>query len=274
MGNESQKEFWNGPAGDVWVEAQEIMDRMLAPLSEATLAAAMPKPGERIIDVGCGCGATSLALAESGATVWGLDISQVMLERARSRAEGNDNIVFSVKDAATVDYDPEYDLIFSRFGVMFFSDPKAAFANLRSALLANGRLAFVCWQSPKENLFMSVAAKAASPFMSAPEPQDPRAPGPFAFAEKAWTTEILESAGFSNISITSLTPSLSVGQNLEEAMYFQARVGPLARAIAELDETVQLQAKQAVSEALLEYETDDGIVIPSAAWLVQAFNSS
>ena len=108
MGNESQKEFWNGPAGDVWVEAQEIMDRMLAPLSEATLAAAMPKSGERIIDVGCGCGATSLALAESGATVWGLDISEVMLERARSRAEGNDNIVFSVKDAATADYDPEY----------------------------------------------------------------------------------------------------------------------------------------------------------------------
>lgn len=274
MSNEAQKDFWNGPAGDVWVEAQEIMDRMLAPLSDAALTAASPQPGERVVDVGCGCGATTLAVAQAGASAWGVDISQPMVERARSRTAGLDNIAFSVKDAAIADYDPEHHLVFSRFGVMFFDDPKAAFGNLRSALVDRGRLVFVCWQSPRENLFMSVAGRAARPFMPASEPQDPRAPGPFAFADSEWTEEILHGVGFSDISITSLTPSLSVGKTLDEAMYFQARVGPLARALSELDESVQAEAKQAVRDALSEFETDEGVVIPSAAWLVQAVNRS
>jgi len=270
--NEEQKEFWNGPAGDVWVEAQEIMDRMLAPLSDAALSAAAPLSGERVIDIGCGCGATTLAIAESGASVWGVDISAPMLARARARTAELDNVTFSVNDASTADYNAEHHLIFSRFGVMFFDDPKAAFSNLRSALVGGGRLAFVCWQSPEKNPFMSVAGRAAQPFLPESEPQDPCAPGPFAFADPHWIEEVLDNAGFSDVNITSLNPHLAVGKTLDESMYFQARVGPLARALSELDESLQAEAKQAVRDALSGYETDDGVILPAAAWLVQAIN--
>ena len=272
MTNEEQKEFWNGPAGDVWVEAQEIMDRMLSPLSDAALSAAAPLSGERVIDIGCGCGATTLAIAESGASVWGVDISAPMLARARARTAELDNVTFSVNDASTADYNAEHHLIFSRFGVMFFDDPKAAFSNLRSALVGGGRLAFVCWQSPEKNPFMSVAGRAAQPFLPESEPQDPCAPGPFAFADPHWIEEVLDNAGFSDVNITSLNPHLAVGKTLDESMYFQARVGPLARALSELDESLQAEAKQAVRDALSEYENDDGVILPAAAWLVQAIN--
>ena len=272
MTNEEQKEFWNGPAGDVWVEAQEIMDRMLSPLSDAALSAAAPLSGERVIDIGCGCGATTLAIAESGASVWGVDISAPMLARARARTAELDNVTFSVNDASTADYNAEHHLIFSRFGVMFFDDPKAAFSNLRSALVGGGRLAFVCWQSPEKNPFMSVAGRAAQPFLPESEPQDPCAPGPFAFADPHWIEEVLDNAGFSDVNITSLNPHLAVGKTLDESMYFQARVGPLARVLSELDESLQAEAKQAVRDALSGYETDDGVILPAAAWLVQAIN--
>ena len=272
MTNEEQKEFWNGPAGDVWVEAQEIMDRMLSPFSDAALSAATPLSGERVIDIGCGCGATTLAIAESGASVWGVDISAPMLARARARTAELDNVNFSVNDASTADYNAEHHLIFSRFGVMFFDDPKAAFSNLRSALVGGGRLAFVCWQSPEKNPFMSVAGRAAQPFLPESEPQDPCAPGPFAFADPHWIEEVLDNAGFSDVNITSLNPHLAVGKTLDESMYFQARVGPLARALSELDESLQAEAKQAVRDALSGYETDDGVILPAAAWLVQAIN--
>ncbi len=272
MTNEAQKEFWNGSAGDVWVEAQGVMDYMLAPLSDATIAAAAPQSNEKIIDVGCGCGATTLAIAESGASVWGVDISEPMVARARDRAVDLDNISFSVADASLVKYAPEHHLIFSRFGVMFFDDPEAAFSNLRSALVQGGRLTFVCWQSPKQNPFMSVAGKAVRRYMPESEQRDPREPGPFAFADRSWIIEILGRAGFSDIVITSLTPDLTLGKTLDESMYFQTRVGPVARVLAELDESLQVKAKQAVQEALSEYVTDAGVILPSAAWLVQAKN--
>ena len=273
MSNETQIEFWNGPAGDVWVEAQELMDQMLAPLSDAALGAAAPLSGEKVIDIGCGCGATTLAISQSGASVQGVDISVPMVARARDRTVDQENVTFSVADASVAEFGAEHDLLFSRFGVMFFDDPRAAFSNLRSALVEGGRLVFVCWQSPKKNPFMSVAGRAAQPYMPEPDPQDPRAPGPFAFSDSNWVTEILDGSGFSGITVSSLTPNLTVGKNIDEAMYFQSRVGPLARVLAELDEATQVKAKQAVREALSEYETKDGVILPAAAWLVQAKSS-
>ena len=270
MSNEAQSEFWNGPAADVWVQAQTYMDEMLEPLSQLAVGRAALADGERAIDVGCGCGDTSFALAGAGGSVWGLDISAPMVARAKERAEGVHNVAFSVGDAAVQSYTPDHDLIFSRFGVMFFSDPKAAFTHMRSALVEGGRLVFVCWQVPKENLWMSVAGRAAQPFMPPAEAQDPRAPGPFAFADPDWVSEILADAGYSNIAIESITPDLRVGGDVEEAMYFQSRIGPLARAVAELDEDTRAQANDAVRAALDEYVTSEGVVLRSAAWLVSA----
>jgi len=271
--NEAQREFWNGAAGDVWVEAQIQMDAMLKPISDLGIAKAAAKSGERVVDIGCGCGDTTLALAESGASVWGVDISENMLVHAKTRRGDRTNVAFSVADAAVQDYTPDHDLVFSRFGVMFFEDPKAAFANIRTGLKSDGRLVFLCWQSPKENLWMSVAGRAARPFLPPAEQTDPRAPGPFAFADKDWIEEILTSAGYANIAIESVTPDLKVGDTVEEAMYFQGRIGPMARALAELDEDKRTQAMQAVREALGEYQTDQGVWIRSAGWLVSATNS-
>jgi len=273
MSNEAQNEFWNGPAGDVWVEAQEYMDGMLEPLSRLALDKAAPAQGERAIDVGCGCGGTSFALAESGAAVWGLDISTPMVTRARERAENRENVAFSVGDAATQNYTPDHNLIFSRFGVMFFDDPKSAFINMRSALVEGGRLVFLCWQTPQENLWVSVAGRAVQPYLPAADAPDPRAPGPFAFADPDWIREILDAAGYSDIAIESRSPDLNIGSTVEEAMYIQGRIGPLARAIAEMDEATQQKAKAAVRAALAEHQTDTGVVLRSATWLVSARNA-
>ncbi|MEM8769993.1 MAG: methyltransferase domain-containing protein, partial [Pseudomonadota bacterium] len=160
ISNKAQRDFWNGAAGDVWVEAQEIMDGVLEPLSTAVLQAAAAQTGERVIDIGCGCGDTSFALAETGAEVWGLDISTPMIARARERAAGLERVAFSVGDAATQDYSTDHDLLFSRFGIMFFENPIAAFKQLRCALVPGGRVVFICWQAPKENRWLSIAGQA------------------------------------------------------------------------------------------------------------------
>jgi ubiquinone/menaquinone biosynthesis C-methylase UbiE len=246
---------------------------MLEPLSRLAIEKAGLAAGQRAIDVGCGCGGTSLALAERGGAVWGLDISAPMVARAKERADSHANIAFSVGDAAAHAYTPDHQLIFSRFGVMFFDDPKAAFANLRTALTPEGRLVFICWQVPRENLWMSVAGRAVQPFLPEAEAQDPRAPGPFAFADPDWIHEILDAAGFTNVEIESITPDLRVGSSVEEAIHFQSRIGPLARAVAELDEATRAQANEAVHAALTEHLGEDGVVLRSAAWLVSAGNA-
>ena len=176
MSNQEQIDYWNGNAGTTWVDSQERMDKMLAPLTSPLLARANAAPGERILDVGCGCGDTSLQLAASGASVWGVDISKPMLERAAARAQlmSQANTHFSVADAATADLPAEHDLVFSRFGVMFFSDPVAAFANLYGSLKPNGRLCFLCWQPPRNNPWMSTAGAAIAASSSKPLTNDRR----------------------------------------------------------------------------------------------------
>ncbi len=143
MNNQSQIDFWNGKGGITWATAQERMDNMLAPLSQVAVARANPQAEERVIDVGCGCGATSLALADSGAAVWCVDVSVPMLAVAKQRAASYDNVAFSVTDAATAEYTPDHDLIFSRFGVMFFADPIGAFTQLHGGLKPSGRVVFL-----------------------------------------------------------------------------------------------------------------------------------
>ena len=271
--NEEQRKFWNGAAGDVWVEAQMQMDAMLKPISDLAISKAAAQPGERAVDIGCGCGDTTFALAEAGASVWGVDISENMLAHAKTRKGDQANVAFSVADAAIQSYTPDHDLVFSRFGVMFFDDPKSAFANIRTALKPGGRLVFMCWQSMKENMWVSIAGRVIAKYLPPPAGLDPRAPGPFSFADRDWIEEILASAGFSNIEIESVSPDLKVGDTVDEAMYIQGRIGPMARALAELDEELREQAMQEVREGLAEFQRDGGIWIKSAGWLVSATNS-
>lgn len=270
-GNEAQIEFWNGEAGSVWVRAQERLDETLSALSQAALEHAAAQPGERVVDVGCGCGATTLSLAERGASVWGVDISEPMLARARERATGMDNVRFTRADAAAERFAAEHDLVFSRFGVMFFDDPAAAFANLRTALRPAGRLVFLCWQAPKFNPWISVAGRAVQEFLPEPaEAPDPRAPGPFAFADPSYVNEILTSAGYSDVSCDPVQASMRLGGSLDEAMEFQSQVGPLSRVLNELEGDVRAGALDAAREALAAYHTGGGIELEAACWLVRA----
>src|SRR6201992_3056409 len=178
-GNKAQIDYWNGPTGEKWAKYQSVMDRTLADSAEAVLALANAQPGERVLDIGGGTGATSLLLAEAvgpGGAVTGVDVSQPMLGLARERAQAK-NIRFIEADAATHAFQPEFDLIFSRFGVMFFVDPVAAFANIRKGADGEARLAFICWRAVNENEWASLPYSIAKPFLPEQPAVDPNAPG-------------------------------------------------------------------------------------------------
>lgn len=269
--NTAQIEYWNGQAGETWVRRIDRIDAMLAPITKALLERAAVKPGERVIDVGCGCGSTSIELMRRGARVFGVDVSGPMLALAKQRAAGLEGIAFKRADASVQPLTPDHELVFSRFGVMFFADPVAAFRNLRTGLGPDGRLCFVCWQAMSDNAWMSTAGQAVMAFLSKPPaPPDPRAPGPFAFADRAYLRGILESAGFGSIGIEDFRTTLHVGDDLEQAMTFQSDIGPVARALAELEGEIRDRALAAAREALARHLTPSGVDLGAACWIVTA----
>jgi SAM-dependent methyltransferase len=271
MSNDGQIEYWNGPAGRKWVDVHRQLDVMLSPITAALLDRAAIEAGERVVDVGCGCGDTTIAIAEKGAAVWGIDISEPMLAVARSRRPEAGEVAFSQADASSQTFTPDHSLVFSRFGVMFFDDPRAAFGNLRTALTAQGRVCFACWQPPNRNPWIAVAGAAVQPFLPEPsEPPDPRAPGPFAFSDADYQQDILSAAGFTDITIESFTPTLRLADTLDGAMTFLQEVGPLSRALVELDDKPRQAALDAAREALAPFATTTGLEMGAACWLTHA----
>lgn len=272
--NEPQIEYWNGKVGQRWASLQDRIDLQLNNISDAVLAFACAQPGERVLDIGCGCGTTSLRLGMTVApdgSVAGVDISGPMLEVARARAQAmNADIPFLQSDASTHDFQPVFDLVFSRFGVMFFSDPVAAFKNIRRAVAPKGRLAFVCWRPFKENDWAVVPFNAAKPFLPEQPPSDPHAPGPFAFADAERLKKILTDAGFANIRIKKLDTTANLGATLEQAVDATLSVGPLARATSEVDDAAREKIRGAVKEALRPHQTAAGVTPGVACWLVGA----
>jgi SAM-dependent methyltransferase len=228
----TQAEHWNGPNGDRWTANPEAIDHSLAAITELWLPWVAPRAEDRVLDVGCGCGTTTIMMAERAASARGVDISAPMLGLARRRAPQLD---FVLADAATHAFEPVHDLIVSRFGVMFFDDPIAAFANLHAALAPGGRLAFVCWRASEDNAWAAVPLAAANGLV-APAVQDPHAPGPFAFADRHRLEHVLTSAGFRDLAIAPRQSTMWLGETLEEAVAQSLAMGPLARAAAGLDE--------------------------------------
>lgn len=272
-GNDEQIEYWNGKAGQTWVRSMDRIDRMMAPIQAALVEKAAVVAGERVVDVGCGCGSTTIELVRRGARVFGIDVSEPMLALAKERAKGLSGVAFKRADAATQPFTPDHELLFSRFGVMFFSNPVEAFHNLRTGLTPAGRLCFVCWQPMAENAWMSTAGQAVMPFLSKPmTPPDPRAPGPFAFADPAYVRSILEGAGFTSIELEDLRVKLHVGDDLDQAMAFQTDVGPVARALAELEGEPRAKALEAARAALARHVGPGGIDLGAACWIVTARN--
>ena len=198
-----------------WAEVREPLERQLAPLGRRALAALAPRPGESVLDIGCGGGETALDLARAVApdgTVVGVDLSTAVLAFARRAAEGCERVRFVQADAQVFPFEPaSFDAAFSRFGVMFFADPTAAFINIRRSLRPNGRLAFVCWRALEENPLDILPLRAASAHLPPQPAHDPDAPGPFAFANPARVRGILEKRA------SAMSRSLPMTSRLEAA---------------------------------------------------------
>lgn len=273
--NSEQIRDWNGPLGERWVLDQETLDQMTGPFGEAALKAADARPGERVIDVGCGCGATSMALAKAvgaGGSVLGVDVSRPMLELARKRAGGVSNLRFEEGDASSARLPDAQDLLYSRFGIMVFAQPVAAFAHMRQSLRAGGRLAFVCWQSPGDNLWASVPVQAARTALGiTPTPPDPNAPGPFAFADAERVRGILTEAGFRDVAADPFDSPMGLGGSVRAAAEASARLGPVARLVREAGPDKLPAIIDAVEAALKPLAARDGsVALPGRAWIFTA----
>ena len=274
--NAEQIEYWNVQVGSKWLAENARLDAMLAPLGLAALDRAKPGNGERVLDVGCGVGQTSLQLAARvGPTgsVLGVDISAPMLARARERARAEKlaNVNFENADAQTYAFTPEsVDLVFSRFGVMFFADPVAAFANIARALRPGGRLAFVCWQAFAQNPWMRDAVAAIAKHVQLAAPAAPDAPGPFAFADAARVRAILERAGFRAAAQEPLVGEITLGQTIDEALAFMTEIGPAGNALRDATESQRAAASAAIRETLAAHVTSSGVRMAFAAWIITA----
>jgi SAM-dependent methyltransferase len=272
----TQRDYWSGKAGEDWAAYAQRIDVMLAPIADAALAAADLQPGQRVLDIGCGSGATSLDIARrvgaAGAVV-GVDLSPQLLHAARERARAAGIAAdFIEADAATASFPERFDRAFSRFGIMFFEAPAAAFTHIRGSMKPTGKLAFVCWAPMPENLFATVPIAAIQPMLKAPLPTpDPDAPGPYAFADSAKVRRILTEAAWRDIDVSRWDGEINVGGGgtLEEIAAFLLRIGPCSRAIADqgLDSE---EAKHRLTDALTPHYRDDAVMFPAACWIVTA----
>lgn len=274
--NADQIAYWNEVVGETWAKMQGRMDAQLDPLGRAAIGALGLRPGERVLDIGCGSGATTLQLAEAvgpGGEAVGLDVSRPMLAVARSRPHSDGaGRLSSVEADAQADPPPSpaFDAAFSRFGVMFFSDPTAAYRNIRQGLGPGGRLVFVCWRSRMENPMFTAPMETALKTLPAPPPADPLAPGPFAFADPDRVRRILTDGGFTGIGIVPLDVPISPGP-LEEAMTVAFNIGPLAAMLREHPEDRESVTAD-VRAALQGFEQDGVVRFPAATWIVTARN--
>lgn len=276
--NAQQISYWNEISGPKWAELGDTIDEQIAPLGLEGIDAAAPRPGERVLDVGCGCGHTTLELAArvgAEGSVVGADISSPMLDEARRKAAQSNasNVDFIQVDAQTHDFEPNsFDVLFSRFGVMFFADPVAAFSNMLGALRPGGRMVFVCWQEITRNPWMFVPAGAAAKHVQMPPPPDLAGPGPFAFADRERVVDILSRAGFAQAEGRALDRQvcMAAGLDLEQAARFIMQMGPAGAALREAGPEVIEAAAASVQEALRPHMTERGIEMDASAWIFSA----
>ena len=277
--NADMSEFWNGEGARKWLRFQDRMDVILLPFGHEAMVASEISTNNFVLDIGCGCGDTSLEIGRrvgKHGRVHGLDISGPMIKEARSRESlaGQKNVTFDCSDAQTHQFHPVYDVVFSRFGVMFFEDPMAAFSNIRCAIKPGGRLVFICWQPAKDNEWVSRSLDIVANHIMLPEPPGPEDPGPMSFGDANRINRILTNTGFSDIRIEGRNTPFTVGVNTEEAVEFLTQLGPAGGAIANSDanEETKFRIVSDMRVALESYETDQGITLGSATWVVTAQN--
>lgn len=265
--------YWSRSGGSAWADLQTLMDRLYQPIGEAVADRADPPIGGRVLDVGCGAGATTLDLARRvgpAGRCTGVDISVPLLEAARRRAAAVANVGFVEADAQTHDFgEAVFDAVTSRFGVMFFADPDAAFANLKRATKPGGALAFACWRAAADNPLTQIPLEAAAPFLpDLPPPPPADAPGRFAFADPERVRGILRRSGWTDIEITPLDTPTPL--SLDEMLDLSLKFGVLGTALPQQDEATRDRVRQAVTDRL-QVHVQDGIIPMSAAcWRVSA----
>jgi len=274
--NAAMAELWNGLSGENWIRFDEHHDRGLRVWGEAVLAAAAPAAGERVLDVGCGTGWMTRAAARAvgDGHALGVDISELLVARATAKAEdeGVANVAFTVADAQVRLFEPgSFDLAISRFGVMFFADAVAAFANVARALTPGGRLAFACWQELRDNPWILVPFGAMAAEVGPPEPPAPDAPGPWSLADPDRVRSVLGAAGFVDVALETVDAPMFMGDTADEAYEF-TRNGNNARLLLEgKDPAVVARALAALRAALQGVEVGaEGLALPGRAWLVTA----
>jgi ubiquinone/menaquinone biosynthesis C-methylase UbiE len=274
--NADQIAYWNGPGGQHWADRQQTQDIVLAPVADILIDCAKAKAGERVVDVGCGAGATTIALAQKvGPTgrVLGVDISAPMLARARQIAQAGMPIEFVLADATVYPFEPaSFDLLASRFGVMFFAQPALSFANSRRALRPSGRLAFACWQEPRDNPFFMAPLQAVYKHVPKLPQLGPEDPGPFSFASEARVNRILSEAGFAGVAMEpyDLSLDIAVGRGIDAAVEASLEIGPAARALQEQPPDVRAAATNSIREALAPFVRGQTVPLGASIWIVTA----
>jgi SAM-dependent methyltransferase len=277
--NTGQAEAWNTEEGLHWAAHAEQYDAMSAAFNQPLLDSATIGETDSVLDVGCGNGqSTRLAArrASRGRAV-GVDLSGPMLARARELAvaEGLTNIVLEQGDAQVRPFaSASFDVAISRFGVMFFADPVAAFRNLGRALRPGGRLAFVCWQDLSRNEWLLVPVGAALEHVPMPDLGPPGAPGPFSLAEPDHLRDVLDSAGFERVVTTAVDRQVRLGDDANDAMAFLRGTSMARILLDKADEAAATRALDAVTEALRAHEGPEGLYLNGAAWLVTASNGA
>ncbi|MEH2626697.1 ubiquinone/menaquinone biosynthesis C-methylase UbiE [Bradyrhizobium sp. AZCC 1719] len=274
--NADQVAYWNGPAGQRWAERQAAQDVLLKPVADLVVDRARLKPGDRVIDIGCGSGATAIAFAQKVAPsghVLGIDVSGPMLERARQAAPKDLPIDFILADATVYPFElASFDVLASRFGVMFFADPVLSFANMRKALRPTGRMAFACWREPRENPFFMAPLAAAYKHVPKLPQLGPEDPGPFAFASEERVRRILDAAGFTGVEMEAcpLLLDAAIGRGLDGAVQGALEIGPVSRALDGQPAEARAAVAASIREALTPFAKGDAVLLPASVWIVTA----
>jgi len=271
--NDEQRKLWNSSSAYAWIDLQESLDQMFKPLSDLLVEATATESVRSVLDVGCGTGGTTLALARrlgtEGSCV-GIDISEPLIATARSRADRESTPAkFIHADAATYAFEPaSFDALISRFGVMFFDDPIRAFANLRRAARDGAEFRFIAWRDAVENPFMTTAERAAVGLLPNIPPRVPDAPGQFAFADRRRVSSILESAGWAHVDVQPIDVTCTAPERDLDRYFTQ--MGPLGRILPQADEATRLQVIQTVRAAFASYVYGAEVRFTAACWFVRA----
>ncbi|MEO0371871.1 MAG: methyltransferase domain-containing protein [Pseudomonadota bacterium] len=270
--NQDQADFWSKKPGQVWSENDVAMDATLAPVLDHLLEAAALQSGERVLDIGCGTGLSTVRAGRLAGHVTGVDIADQMLVKARAAAEGQSNVDFLCADAQVHAFgDDVFDAVISRFGVMFFADPPAAFANIARAVKPGGRMVFMTWASGPQNPWFAVPRAVATDRLGEMEPTPPNAPGPMGLADENYTFDVFAKAGLSDVTITSVSMHLTPPGTAHWMGEFSLILGPASRIFSDLEGTEEDAAAivEGVSERFKDCETEDGLRIPAVLNRIQ-----